>query len=121
MQVLVPAQVLVAFTMIVLARMQSSFDMILVALLYAFSFGTILPIVTAVVVDRATDEERGPALSVATASFDLGIGLGAVTLGGVSAALGYSGMFQLTGLAALLGAALLVWDWRATKQSKAKR
>lgn len=119
MEVLIPAQVLVAATMFVLARAGSTFDLVVVAVLYAFSFGTILPVVTTIVVDRAPDEARGAALSVSTASFDLGIGAGALTLGAVSAALGYPAMFEITGIVSLAGAALLVWDHRT--QAKARQ
>lgn len=117
-QVLIPAQMLVAVTMVLLGRIESERDLMVVAVLYAVSFGTLLPIVTAIVVDRAPDDVRGAALSVATASFDLGIGLGAVGLGWVGAVFGYARMYELTGLFTLAGAALLVWDQRTRSSGR---
>lgn len=117
LQVMVPGLLILFLTMLLLSRLSSQTELVVVALLYSISFGSLLPIVTAMVVDRAPDEVRGVALSVSTASFDLGIGLGSVAFGLVGSAVGYANMYLAAGLVCILGAGqLALWDPRAHRR-----
>jgi MFS family permease len=103
-RIIIPALVVLTLSMVALSAVNSTLGLVLVAILYGASFGTMLPIITALVVDRAPDHNRGTALGVVTASFDLGIGLGSVALGVVGALAGFTSMFLLAGLVTFFGA-----------------
>ncbi len=76
---------------------------------HAFAF----PILSALVVDRAAAGERGTALSMFTALFDLGLLIGAPMFGAVLEQTDYSTMFgTAAGLVVVGGILYLLWDRR---------
>ncbi|MCA9708298.1 MAG: MFS transporter [Myxococcales bacterium] len=73
----------------------------------------VFPILSALVVTRSSDHERGAALSMFTALFDLGLLLGAPLLGALLERTGYTPMFTAAAaVAAVGGIAYGVWDRR---------
>jgi Arabinose efflux permease len=67
-------------------------------------FGTLIPLISALVADRSEPAERGRLFSLVMCGFDLGIGLAGPLLGTLAAGTGYRAMF---GYAALLSLASL--------------
>lgn len=67
-------------------------------------FGTLIPLISALVADRSEPAERGRLFSLVMCGFDLGIGLAGPLLGTLAAGSGYRAMF---GYAALLSLASL--------------
>ncbi len=68
-------------------------------------FGTLIPLISALVADRSSPAERGRLFSLVMCGFDLGIGLAGPILGTLAVGSGYRAMF---GYAALLALASLV-------------
>lgn len=66
------------------------------------------PALMTLAVHRAPASERGAVLGTFTAFFDLSFGIGALTLGAISNALGYNGAFAIAAVVASLGLAQLL-------------
>jgi MFS family permease len=78
------------------------------AAIFALGQALIFPSLMSYAVSRAAPSERGSVVGTFTAFFDLAFGMGAVTLGAVSEALGYSGLFLSAALVAGAGLVMVV-------------
>ncbi len=96
-----------------LAAAASSAGVALAAALFGLGHGLLFPIMTAQVVHRARDAERGSAMAIFTSLFDLAVLTAAPVVGAVIDWRGYTTSFN--GLAVFIGAGLVVyvaWDRR---------
>lgn len=99
---LVPG-ILMLVAALVLLSMASSLSMfLLVAVVYGLGFGTVQPILNALVITLSPPERRGAANATFAVAMDLGIGLGAVILGFIAQELGYVYMYGSSVIFALL-------------------
>jgi MFS family permease len=78
------------------------------ATVFAIGQAFLFPALMSLAVSRAPASERGSVVGTFTAFFDLAFGLGAVTLGAISEALGFSGLFLSASAIAAAGTLLLV-------------
>jgi MFS family permease len=72
---------MLAISMIILAHSTSMAGLVWTAILQGLGFGGVHPSIMALVVDRSTIHDRGPALATLMAAFDIGVGLSAIGLG----------------------------------------
>lgn len=110
-RVLFPALASLALGLGCLAFARGSAEVAAAGALCGLGHGYAFPILSGLVVTRARAEERGAALSLFTALFDLGVVLGGPLFGAVVHAAGYAAMF--VSAAALVCAGALVfacWD-----------
>ena len=83
--------------------------------------GFAFPILTAMVVDRAPDSDRGSAMSFFTALLDIGTLIGGPLFGAIIDTAGWDPMFVVAGVG--LGAATVIfarWDRRATSGTESE-
>jgi MFS family permease len=78
------------------------------AIVFAIGQALLFPALMSIAVGNAPASERGSVVGTFTAFFDLAFGLGAVTLGAISEALGFSGLFMSAAAIAAAGTLLLV-------------
>ena len=78
------------------------------AVVFAVGQALAFPALMTLAVGATPPAERGAVVGTFTAFFDLAFGLGAVSLGAIAEALGYSGLFVSAGLVALGGMAALI-------------
>jgi MFS family permease len=78
------------------------------AIVFAIGQALLFPALMSIAVGNAPASERGSVVGTFTAFFDLAFGLGAVTLGAISEALGFSGLFIAASAIAAAGTLLLV-------------
>ena len=104
---LVPGIVLIAAALLLLAWASSLPVFLLVAVVYGLGFGTVQPILNALVISLSPPERRGSANATFAVAMDLGIGLGAVTLGFIAQKMGYVYMYGGSAIFALL--ALIIY------------
>ncbi len=110
---LAPAMVATVAGLVVLAYAEGSGGVAVSALLCGTGHAFVFPILSALVVTRAADRDRGVALSMFTALFDLGLLVGAPVLGAVLEQTSYTVMFNVAaGAAGLGGLVYMVWDRR---------
>lgn len=79
--VIVPGMACIVIAMIILAYTTSQWGLLWSAALQGLGFGCVHPAVMALVVDRSTQHDRGPALATLMGAFDVGVGFSAIGLG----------------------------------------
>ena len=86
-------------------------EMILSSVCLGMGHGLMFPIITAQVVTRARDSERGSAMAIFTSLFDLAVLTAAPIVGVVIDASGYTTAFVGTGVVVALGVVLYTaWE-----------
>ncbi|MHC1704529.1 MAG: MFS transporter [Tenuifilaceae bacterium] len=93
----------------ILAFLRNSLGFHLSAMLIGFGFGIIMPTFQAMINNLVPPERRGAANSTFFTSFDLGIGLGMVSVGLISGKIGYSGAFFFCSLFEFLAIAVFIF------------
>ncbi len=112
-RLLFPALAALALGFLVLAGAADARDVVLAGLLCGLGHGYTFPILFGLVVTRASDADRGSAIAIFTALFDLGLVLGAPLFGWISRSAGYSPMYTTAAGVIVVGSALYaVWDRR---------
>jgi MFS family permease len=106
LRVLFPALVLTTLGLASLAFADSSFDLNVAGVLCGAGHGYAFPIISALVVKRARPENRGSAVAMFTALFDLGALIGGPSLGYIARGPGYPAMFVTASLVCLAATAL---------------
>lgn len=81
--VIIPGMAFLVVAMIILAYTTTMWGLLWSAALQGLGFGCVHPAIMALVVDRSTLRERGPALATLMGAFDVGVGLSAIGLGQV--------------------------------------
>lgn len=119
---LMPALAALATGLLLLARAQSTEAVLVAGAMCGIGHGYVFPILSALVVERARGNERGTAISVFTALFDLAILIGGPSLGAVVRGADYRTMFQgAAGVVILSMLIFWVWDRRFVSMTDAPR
>lgn len=120
-RVLYPSLVALALGFFVLAGAGSAVGIAVAGALCGAGHGFTFPILTAMLVDRAPDTDRGSAMAFFTALFDIGLLIGGPILGAIIDNAGWSVMFVTSGVALLAASAAFVridrWAMRAVDDS----
>ncbi|MEN9232183.1 MAG: MFS transporter [Thermostichus sp. DG02_5_bins_236] len=95
-----------ALAMLILLGANSVGAFLLAGVVVGSGFGTLIPLISALIADRSSPADRGRLFSLVMCGFDLGIGLAGPILGTLAVGSGYRSMF---GYAALLSLASLVY------------
>ncbi|AET69473.1 arabinose efflux permease family protein [Desulfosporosinus orientis DSM 765] len=101
-QFLVPGIVLIAGALILLVKTSTLSMFLLVGILYGLGFGTVQPILNALVISLSPPERRGAANATFAMAMDLGIGLGAVVLGFIAQKMNFEYMYGSSALFAFI-------------------
>jgi MFS family permease len=119
-RVLLPSLGLLALGLFVLAFAASDRDVWLAGVLCGIGHGFTFPILFGLVVTRTPDENRGRAMALYTALFDVGVLAGGPLFGLLIQEAGFAGMYAAAGALILFGAVVfVVWDARATAVASA--
>lgn len=89
--------------LVAMGLLQSPAGLLLGAVVFAVGQALAFPALMTLAVAATPPAERGAVVGTFTAFFDLAFGLGAVTLGAISEALGYPGLFVSAGVVAVAG------------------
>jgi MFS family permease len=112
-RVLIPALFALAVGFVVLADARSAAGVALAGLLCGVGHGFTFPILFGLVVTRTPEANRGAAMALFTALFDLGLLVGGPTFGWLIERAGYAAMFRAgAGLTALGTSIFMVWERR---------
>jgi MFS family permease len=104
-RVLFPSLVTLAVGFLALAGANDERTVLLAGVLCGAGHGYTFPLLFGMVVNRARDADRGTAMAIYTALFDLGILVGGPLLGGVIDLFGYTTMFITAATLIVVGAA----------------
>jgi MFS family permease len=117
-RVAVASMTLTALSYLVLALPPTSVSLVVAAIVLASGNAVLYPTLAALVVDRAPEAERGLALGTLSASWDLGIVVGAALIGAVADRASFGAAFVVATLSAVLGVlALALGEWRRSSKS----
>jgi predicted MFS family arabinose efflux permease len=117
LRVLVPSLLLGAAGLGLLAIATVPLHLVIAAVLCGIGHGFAFPIISAMVVTRAHADERGSAISLFTALFDLGLLLGGPSFGLAVKLAGYPWTFAFAGaLVSVATIVFLVWDRRVVPE-----
>ena len=100
---IVPGMALAAASMISLSLATDMVLLMVTALMYSLAFALVTPALSALVVDVTTTQTRGSAMATYTAAMDVGIGAGAFLWGFVIQQVGFTVMYQLAAVVAVIG------------------
>jgi MFS family permease len=98
-----------ALGFVVMAMWADPVGLYLGASLFALGHSLVFPALMTLAIGSAPASERGAVVGTFTAFFDLAFGLGAVTLGGVAALVGYRGLFLTAAVIAIGGLSVLLY------------
>ena len=109
--VILPGLVLNIAGIVILAMADTSNDLMAAAILGGFGTGAAQPALTTVAVDQSATERRGQSLAQFQLFYDLGIGIGSLTMGALLDLVNqsFSIMYFTTAIVALMGLCL---SWR---------
>jgi MFS family permease len=110
-RLLFPALVTLALGFVIMALAESGRDVLIAGVLCGAGHGYTFPILFGLTVTRARAAERGSAMAIYTALFDVGILIGGPLLGLVIELSGYGAMYSTAAMIVLAGAvSFAVWD-----------
>lgn len=101
-KVVVPGMVLLIVALVILMEAHSLNLFMVAAVLYGLGFGSIQPVLNALVISLAPAERRGTANATFLAGLDMGVGLGAIGWGAVAQQLGFIHVYSLSAFLILL-------------------
>jgi len=108
-QVIFPAVCLISFNLFLISQVQSFWVFVLTGLIGGFGQGLIFPALSTYVIDIMGRENKGLAISLYLAFFDIGMGFGSTFFGWISDLYGYRQMYLSAGLLFFLVSALFTW------------
>ncbi len=101
-RVLLPCLLLTAFGMSLLVIAQGTLTLALAGLTFGAGFGLLYPAYTAYIMSHVPAARRGAAFGAMLAAFDVGVGSGSTTLGGLIHQFGYRSAFGMAAALAFL-------------------
>ena len=97
-----------AISMLLLANAHSPQTFLIAGCVEGMAAGTLIPVMVALMSDRADAEERGRVFSLAIGGFDLGIAIAGPILGTVSESLGYRNIFAISAVMACVALVIFI-------------
>jgi len=112
-RVLFPALVCLGVAFALLGSAQNAREVVIAGALVGVGHGFTFPILFGMLVTRAREADRGSAMAIFTALFDLGVVIGGPLFGFVISLGGFGAMFHAAAVAVVLGVLVFaVWDRR---------
>lgn len=108
-QVIFPAVCLIGFNLFLISLVKSFWMFVLTGLIGGFGQGLIFPALSTYFIDIIGRENKGLAISLYLAFFDIGMGFGSTFFGWVSDLYGYRWMYLLAGVLFFLVGVLFTW------------
>lgn len=110
-----PGAFSIVIAMFLLAWLPSSLVLYIAAFLYGLGFGALQPALQAWAVQTAPAHRKGMANATFFSSFDLGVGIGAITFGQIAHLLGYHSIYIASAFSVLISILLYVkWIGKTT-------
>ena len=118
--VIVPALVITIVALLALSLSTGLFGVLGSAVLYGIGFGSAHPVLHAATIRLAGSSRKGVANASVSTAVDLGIGLGAITLGWVSQHTSYRGLFTVSAVSVVLSLLVFVFTRRLLRAASSR-
>lgn len=102
-KIALPSMLVIAVSLLATFSVNSAMSAVVVSFLFSLGYGILYPTVSAMIIDRASDDQRGTAMGAFNMSFSVGINLFAFMLGVVARDHGFPKMYSVTGILMLAG------------------
>ena len=113
-QVVFPAACLISFNLILISQVHSFWLFVLTGLIGGFGQGLIFPALSTYIIDILGRENKGLAISLYLALFDVGMGFGSAFFGWISDLYDYRIMYIVAGGMLFLAASVFTWKAPST-------
>lgn len=97
-----PSLLLFSLSIASIIFINSVYMALVISFLFSFSYGMLYPVISALVIDKARDDERGKAMGAFNACFSLGINFLAFPYGVIAKTFGFSTMYITSALIVLI-------------------
>jgi len=108
-QVIFPSACLISLNLFLISQVKSSWMFVLTGLIGGSAQGLIFPALSTYIIDILGRENKGLAISLYLAFFDIGMGFGSIFFGWISDLYGYRIMYLCAGAILFLVAAVFTW------------
>lgn len=108
-KVALPSMLLMSVSLICIWFIKDVYTAIIISFMFSIGYGMLYPVMSAMIIDMAYDDERGKAMGVFNMSFSFGINMLAFGLGVFARDFGFRAMYLLTGVFVLLGFVLFLF------------
>lgn len=108
-KVALPSMFLMSVSLISIWFIKDVYTAIIISFMFSIGYGMLYPVMSAMIIDMAYDDERGKAMGVFNMSFSFGINMIAFGLGVFARDFGFRAMYLLTGVFVLLGFVLFLF------------
>ena len=102
-KIALPSMLVIVVSLLATFSVNSAASAVIVSFLFSLGYGILYPTVSAMIIDRASDDQRGTAMGAFNMSFSVGINLFAFMLGVVARDHGFPKMYSATGILMLAG------------------
>ncbi|MEE9253182.1 MAG: MFS transporter [Thermodesulfobacteriota bacterium] len=107
-KIVAPSLLFFSIALGAISLIDRAWELIVVALLFSLSYGMLYPTLSALVMDKAMDTERGKAMGAFNATFSFGINFLAFGFGLVAEGWGYEGMYLAAAVFSFVGFLIFV-------------
>jgi len=98
-----PGLLVVSISLASMFLIDSPMSAVLISFVFSFGYGFLYPTLSALVIDKAGEDERGKAMGAFNASYSMGINFLAFPFGIIARDYGYDAMYVVTGVTVFLG------------------
>lgn len=98
-----PALFIVSISLACMYFADSALSAVIISFIFSFGYGSLYPTLSALVIDKASEDERGKAMGAFNATYSLGINFLAFPFGIIARDYGYEGMYLAAGILVFAG------------------
>ncbi|MCY3986111.1 MAG: MFS transporter [Candidatus Dadabacteria bacterium] len=102
-KIVLPSMFIMILSFLMISSIDSVARAVLVSFVFSIGYGIFYPTVSAMIIDRALDDERGTAMGAFNMSFSIGINFFAFALGLIARDYGFSNMYRAVGVFMIAG------------------
>ena len=110
-KIALPSMIIMILSLLMISSISSTLSAVLVSFVFSLGYGILYPTVSAMIIDRALDDERGTAMGAFNMSFSIGINFFAFALGLIARDYGFSSMYSATGIFMLAGCIIFTYKY----------
>ena len=110
-KIALPSMFIMVLSLLLVFSINSTLSAVLVSFVFSLGYGILYPTISAMIIDRALDDERGTAMGAFNMSFSIGINFFAFGLGIIARDYGFSNMYSAVGIFMLAGCVIFTYKY----------
>ena len=110
-KIALPSMFIMVLSLLMIFSINSTLSAVLVSFVFSIGYGILYPTISAMIIDRAFDDERGTAMGAFNMSFSIGINFFAFGLGIIARDYGFPNMYSAVGIFLLAGCIIFTYKY----------